>query len=150
MSLLESLFRQNSIDFDPFPPMNWKETPHAHIFEIDLPGLTKEDVKLQVDQDRVVHINGERKEDDDDENEKGVKWKWHCRERKGDNFIRQFRLPENANVDEMKASMRDGVLVVTVPKHKYYNKKIKKKGVEISGEDGHPPKGIGRFVCCKA
>ncbi|TKY49464.1 17.8 kDa class I heat shock protein [Spatholobus suberectus] len=65
-------------------------------------------------------------------------------------FSREFKLPENANVDDVKASMRDGVLTITVPKDE--TKKKHKKEVKIYEEDGEgvAPKGIGRFVCCKA
>ncbi|KAL2473577.1 17.6 kDa class I heat shock protein 1 [Forsythia ovata] len=115
--------------------MDWKETPEAHIFKFDLPGVAKEDVKLQVHDDRVLHISAERK-DEIYNSGKG-----------------EFRLPENALVDQIKASMRDGVLVVTVPKDQHKKKKkLLHKAVEISGEGENvaSPKGIGRFVCCKA
>ncbi|XP_031283382.1 18.1 kDa class I heat shock protein-like [Pistacia vera] len=154
MALLPSLMNQQSI-FNPFrglifsenveTQMDWKETPHAHIFEFDLPGLTREDVKLEVHEGRVLHISAERKEEPE---EKGDKW--HCKERTSGSFMRQFRLPENAKVDEIKASMRDGVLIVNVPKDERKKKSKHKSSVEISGEEGHPPKGLGRFVCCKA
>ncbi|KAL2524162.1 17.6 kDa class I heat shock protein 3 [Abeliophyllum distichum] len=132
--------------------MDWKETPEAHIFKFDLPGVAKEDVKLQVHDDRVLHISAERK-DEIYNIEKGD-YKWHCKERiDTGNFCREFKLPENALVDQIKASMRDGVLVVTVPKDQHKKKKkLMLKAVEISGEgeNGASPKGIGRFVCCKA
>nr|GMD32670.1 17.8 kDa class I heat shock protein-like [Ipomoea batatas] len=45
-------------------------------------------------------------------------------------FLRRFRLPENTKMDEVKASMENGVLTVTVPKEEF--KKPEIKAVEIS------------------
>lgn len=150
MSLFTSLFDpfKSSIPFeDPNAmAMNWKETRHAHIYEFEIPGLTKGDVKLQVHEGNVLKVSGCRAEETQ---EKGDTW--HCRERTGGSFSREFGLPENAKVDEIKASMHDGVLVVTVPKDES-KKKHKKREVEIAGHDEglSAAKGLGRFVCCKA
>ncbi|KAL0443100.1 UNVERIFIED_CONTAM: class I heat shock protein [Sesamum latifolium] len=133
--------------------MDWKETPEAHIFKFDLPGLTKEDVKLQVHDDRVLHISADRREEEDDYGEKSNLIKWHCKERvDAGNFCREFRLPENAVVDQIKASMSDGVLVVTVPKdHSKKKKHAKKHAVEIAGEGEHSglPKDLADLFAAK-
>jgi len=106
--------------------IDWKETPEAHIFKADLPGLKKEEVKVEVEDGRVLQISGERSKEQEEKNDK-----WHRVERSSGKFMRRFRLPENAKVDQVKASMENGVLTVTVPKQEI--KKPDVKAVQISG-----------------
>ncbi|XP_057523678.1 17.4 kDa class I heat shock protein-like [Amaranthus tricolor] len=91
--------------------IDWRETPEAHVFKADLPGLKKEEVKVEVEDGKVLQISGERSRENREENEK-----WHRVERSSGKFLRRFRLPENAKMDEIKANMEHGVLTVTVPK----------------------------------
>ncbi|CAL8160734.1 unnamed protein product [Prunus armeniaca] len=106
--------------------IDWKETPEAHLFKADLPGLKKEEVKVEVEDDRVLQISGERNVEKEDKNDK-----WHRVERSSGKFLRRFQLPENAKVEEIKAAMENGVLSVTVPKAEV--KKADVKAIEISG-----------------
>jgi HSP20 family protein len=91
--------------------IDWRETPEAHIFKADLPGLKKEEVKVQVVDGRTLEISGERKKE---EVQKGDTW--HRVERAQGTFLRRFRLPENTKAEEVKAQVQDGVLTVTIPK----------------------------------
>eukprot|EP01018_Ginkgo_biloba_P008751 Gb_09149 [translate_table: standard] len=121
-------------DFGPFKEISaipnthidWKETPEAHIFKADLPGLKKEDVKIEVEEGRILKISGERNKEEEQRNDK-----WHCIERSRGSFLRRFRLPENAKVDEIKAAMENGVLTVSVPKQPEPKPQV--KAIEISG-----------------
>ncbi|KAL3367295.1 hypothetical protein AABB24_011827 [Solanum stoloniferum] len=106
--------------------VDWKETPETHVFKADLPGLKKEEVKVEIEEDRVLQISGERNVEKEDKNDK-----WHRVERSSGKFMRRFRLPENAKMDQVKASMENGVLTVTVPKEQV--KKPDVKSIEISG-----------------
>ncbi|PON70845.1 Small heat shock protein HSP [Parasponia andersonii] len=106
--------------------IDWKETPEAHLFNADLPGLKKEEVKVEVEDGRVLQITGEGQVEKEDENDT-----WHRVERSSGKFQRRFRLPENVKMDQIKASMENGVLTVTVPKAEV--KKPDVKAIEISG-----------------
>ncbi|XP_055804000.1 18.1 kDa class I heat shock protein-like [Solanum dulcamara] len=100
-------------------PIDWKETPEAHCFFADLPGLNKEDVKVEVDKGRVLQISGKWKAEEeliDEKEKKNLGMKWHIVERNRGEFCRKFRLPQNIKADQVKASMENGVLIVTVPK----------------------------------
>ncbi|KAM0001333.1 putative small heat shock protein HSP20 [Helianthus debilis subsp. tardiflorus] len=108
------------------PRVDWKETPEAHIFKADLPGMKKDEVKVEMEEGRVLQISGERSRENEEKEDK-----WHRVERSSGKFVRRFRLPENAKVDEVKASMENGVLTVTVPKQEM--KKPEVKAIDISG-----------------
>ncbi|XP_027161977.1 18.1 kDa class I heat shock protein-like [Coffea eugenioides] len=106
--------------------IDWKETPNAHVFKADVPGLRKEEVKVEVEDDRILQISGERKREIEDKGHT-----WHKVERSSGKFMRRFRLPENAKVEQVKASMENGVLTVTVPKAEIRKPDV--KSIEISG-----------------
>ncbi|KAF7847087.1 hypothetical protein BT93_L3378 [Corymbia citriodora subsp. variegata] len=117
-------FRENSSFVT--TSIDWRETPEAHVFKADLPGIKKEEMKVEIEDDWVLQISGERKVEKEDKNDK-----WHRVERSSGKFMRRFRLPENAKVGQVKASMENGVLTVTVPKAE--EKKPEVKAIDISG-----------------
>ncbi|CAA0812464.1 17.6 kDa class I heat shock protein 3 [Striga hermonthica] len=106
--------------------IDWKETPEAHVFKVDVPGLNKEEVKVEVEDGSILQISGERSKEKEEKNDK-----WHRVERSSGKFVRRFRLPENAKLDQVKAAMENGVLTVSVPKEEV--KKPEVKAIDISG-----------------
>ncbi|KAF0905009.1 hypothetical protein E2562_000821 [Oryza meyeriana var. granulata] len=107
--------------------VDWKETPTAHVFKADLPGVRKDQAKVEVEDGNVLVISGERAR----EEIHGKNDRWHHVERSSGRFQRRFRLPRGARVDQVSASMDNGVLTVTVPKEE--TKKPQVKAVQISG-----------------
>jgi HSP20 family protein len=92
-------------------PADVKEYPNSYAFVIDMPGLKSGDIKVQVEDDNVLVISGERKRGEEKEGAKYVRM-----ERRVGKFMRKFVLPENANTDAISAVCQDGVLTVTVEK----------------------------------
>lgn len=120
----------SNLDKDIAPFVNaridWKETQDAHIFKADLPGLTKEEVKVELEEGNVLQIRGDRSREIEEKTDQ-----WHRVERSSGKFLRRFRLPENTKVDEVKASMENGVLTVIVPKEQVTKPNV--KAIDISG-----------------
>ncbi|RRT72560.1 hypothetical protein BHE74_00019315 [Ensete ventricosum] len=87
--------------------VQWAETPESHRFSADLPGVRKEEIRVEVEDSRYMVIRTEWR-DDDGLGEPAE------RERRG--FVRKFRLPERVDIEGITAAYEDGVLTVTVPR----------------------------------
>jgi HSP20 family protein len=90
------------------------EKDDAFEVKADIPGVKKEDIKVTVDKD-VLRINVETSEEKKEDKEEGGR-KWHRYERSSQFVGRALRMPENANMDGVKASYENGVLKLDVPK----------------------------------
>ncbi|KAF6254589.1 HSP20-like chaperone [Scenedesmus sp. NREL 46B-D3] len=90
-----------------------EEDDKAFTIKADIPGMSKEDVKIKV-LDNTLTISGERKE----ERQEGVTKEGKAArvERSYGSFVRSFSLPRNVDAGGIKASTKDGVLTVVIPK----------------------------------
>lgn len=95
--------------------MDWVETPTSHVIRINVPGLGKDDVKVQVEDGNVLSVRGVAKEKKGkEETEEAV---WHVAEcGRPEEFAREVALPEHVRVEQIRAGVEDGVLTVVVPK----------------------------------
>ncbi|KAL2620552.1 hypothetical protein R1flu_000757 [Riccia fluitans] len=108
--------------------VDWVETPNAHVFKADLPGMNKEEIKVQVADDGILSISGERTKEKVDKQDS-----YRREERSFGKFYRQFRLPSNSRPHEISAKVENGVLTVTVPKTEESTRKSQVRSVEIQG-----------------
>jgi HSP20 family protein len=79
------------------------------IVSAELPGLRKEDIKVEVNDASLV-IQGERKQEQKEEREGYHRW-----ERSYGQFYRSIPLPEGAQAEQIEAELKDGVLKVSIP-----------------------------------
>ncbi len=92
------------------PSVNISEKADAYQVELSVPGFNKEDFKIEAEKD-VLRISSEHKEEKKDETKQLTR-----REFRYGSFSRSFTLPENANVEAIKASYENGILVLDIPK----------------------------------
>ena len=91
--------------------MDMQETDEAYTFTLDMPGMDKEDIVVEMDED-VLSISGERTERVEEERE-GERVQ---REITYGQFKRTITLPRDAVLDEITSKYEDGVLTITVPR----------------------------------
>ena len=92
-----------------FPRVNLHDSGGALVLAAEVPGLDEKDVKLSVYQD-VLSLQGERK------SEAPEGYAVHRQERPAARFSRSFTLPCKVDPEKTVASLKDGILTVTLPK----------------------------------
>ena len=109
------------------PAINVIEDDKDYKVEVAAPGMNKEDFKVNVTDDNYLVLTMEKKNESKDEDKK----KYLRREFSYHKFEQSLALPENANKDEIKAPVNDGILTIDIPKIKTTEKQPAIKQIEI-------------------
>ncbi|MGD0675940.1 MAG: Hsp20/alpha crystallin family protein [Polyangiaceae bacterium] len=94
-----------------WPPVNAFETKDSFVYKIEVPGLAESDVSVYVEEESLV-LRGERK------SQVPEGYEVRLREREPVAFTRKLPLPGRVDGETVTASMKDGILTVTLPKAK--------------------------------
>ena len=101
------------------PTVNTREGEFAYHVDADLPGVKKENIKIDV-KDNILTISGERHHKEEVKEED-----YHRIETSFGKFERNFTLPKGSDTENISASNKDGVLEVVIPKLKSETEKTK-------------------------
>jgi HSP20 family protein len=104
------------VDTEMAPPsikVDVKENGECYTVKADMPGVAKEDIRVDVDGNMVTIAAEVRREKTDEKEGKVLR-----SERYVGAMTRAFTLPMDVDVDKTEAKYADGVLMLTLPKHK--------------------------------
>ena len=105
----------------PTPKVDIKESKDTYTLQMDLPGKTDKDVNIELN-NNVLTISSEtetkdeKKESKKDSKEEKDEGKYLVHERSYMKFSRSFTLPEDVNCEKLAATVKNGVLTVTMPR----------------------------------
>jgi HSP20 family protein len=108
------------------PAMDLVETDEQFVLRADLPGLSENDVNVELEHD-VLTVSGERKSEHEERKEG-----YYRVERASGAFSRSLTLPEGVDPEGIKANFDHGVLEVRIPKPE--ERKPRKVAISVAGE----------------
>jgi HSP20 family protein len=108
------------------PAMDLVETDDHFVLRADLPGLSQDDVSIELE-DNVLTVAGERKAEHEDQKEG-----FYRVERSFGHFRRSLTLPEGVNAEGITASFDKGVLEVRIPKPE--ERKPRRVAIQVGGQ----------------
>jgi len=119
----DSLARSGGSSYSFVPKVDIIENEKAYELSVAVPGLSKEDFKIDLN-DNFLTVSGERKFSKE-KNENNL----HVVETQYGNFSRSFSLPENVDANKITAAYTNGILEITVPKDE---KKVLKATIKVN------------------
>jgi len=116
---LPEMYNSRSLWNPQFEVLN---TDTAYIVRGDLPGVAKKEVNIEVDNNTLL-ITGERKNDYENDN-------YNYSDIGYGKFSKSFNLPDDVKQDKIKASMKDGVLSLEIPRMEIIKNKIQRIAIK--------------------
>ena len=107
------------------PPVDIYETENEIVIKAEVPGDSQKDIEIKVEDDTLI-IRGEKRFERDMEKET-----YHRAERVYGKFQRSFILPKSIEKDNIKATLKQGVLTLVLPK----KEEVKPKEISIQVEE---------------
>lgn len=105
------------------PQVDIAETEKAFEIEVSVPGINKEDFKIDFNEGKLT-ISGERKQSEEKDGKN-----YHTRETRYGSFARSFQLPDSVDEAKIKASYDNGILSLHIPKDE---KKTLSRTIKVS------------------
>ncbi len=119
--LFSSMFNLENRRYDLIPAVEIIEKKDKYILKAELPGIDKNDISIEIDENNVLTISGVKKEEiEENKKEEG----YYYSERVYGEFKRSFQLADDINIEKIEAEFKDGVLTIILPKKE--EKKSKK------------------------
>ncbi len=103
------------------PAVDVEETDDAVIIRAEVPGMEKDDIKVTITDDTVI-LSGERREEREEKERN-----YHHREIYYGKFYRAVRIPVDVDREKARASYKQGILEIVLPK----SEKVKPKTIEV-------------------
>jgi len=120
-SLIDSHFNAARLNNISYPRTDIEDSEKEIVLKFDLAGVPKENIKLSIDDNNILTLEGEKKNSQEEKSKDFVK-----REIFYGSFKKVIQLPENIEQSKLETSFKNGILTVTVPK-----KEIKKPKAKI-------------------
>ena len=93
------------------PRVDIAETEKTISLHVEIPGVQKEDVKISINEDRILSIRGEKKQSETIEGQQFVRV-----ESRFGTFSRSFTLSDSIDINAIQAEFNNGILHITLPK----------------------------------
>lgn len=98
-------------------PLQVEEDDQGYSLTAEIPGFNKNEIKITLSEDGMLTMSGEHQEAEEDKSSSGDKTAKPPKSRRYTTFVRSIQLPEDAEVEGIKASTEHGVLSVHIPKN---------------------------------
>jgi HSP20 family protein len=110
--------------FSRLPAVDIRETEKSYVLDMELPGYDEKDIEIHIDGSSlsIASRQEETRDAKDDKKDSGNgvpagnEGTWILRERRVNTFSRSFKLPENANPEDVTAEFRNGILTMEIKK----------------------------------